>query len=182
MKSQSFRIYLCAALILLIFVCFCLCIVATQLNLWGDEFDTINPVFLNWHGHKNFWWLLGQYNAQAPGDNLFLKFYFKSNLLNWLFTKSEELFWRLPYITLFFATSISTFLLSYKYCKSSTLAFLAFIFCLLSPGLLIYSLEVRFYSWLIFFMTITIFLFLELIEEFPKKLSLKNLLQIYLIL
>src|SRR5579871_5355255 len=90
-----------AAALLILFAVLMQAHVAGRMPLWGDETDTIRPAFRAWRGDHSFWWQIGQYNANPPGDNAVDRLVYRSGVLEWLRLRSPELFWRLPYIALY---------------------------------------------------------------------------------
>ncbi|MBI3555713.1 MAG: hypothetical protein HY074_05580, partial [Deltaproteobacteria bacterium] len=139
--------------------------ISLRVPLWGDEFDTIAPAFRSWRGGHSFWWQIGQYNANPPGDNLVLRGYHRSGVLPWLRAASPELFWRLPYLMVFTATLSAMFYGAWRWTDSLFIAFLAFATAISSPGLLEYGNVVRFYIWLAFFTTLLLWQFLQLADR-----------------
>lgn len=139
--------------------------IADRISLWGDEFDTMAPAFRPWRGGKDFWWQIGQYNANPPGDNFVLRQYHLSGVLPWLRELSPELFWRLPYISLFLATLLVAAWGTWRWTKSAFLSFLVVVFFLNDLGFLEYGCNVRFYIWLAFFMTALLYSFIGVMEK-----------------
>lgn len=130
---------------------------AHRYAIWGDEWDTIAPSFLKWRGQgKTFWWQIGQYNANPPGDNFILRQYYLSDVFGWLKNLNEEIFWRLPYLLVWGLTCFTAFWGALKYSRSWFFAFFAFCFTLAAPGPLTYATEIRFYIWLVFFMSLCV--------------------------
>ncbi len=143
--------------------------ISLRVPLWGDEFDTIAPAFRNWRGGHSFWWQIGQYNANPPGDNLVLRGYHRSGWLPWLRAASPELFWRLPYILVFTATLCSMFYGAWRWTGSTFVAFLAFAATISSPGIMEFGNVVRFYIWLAFFTTVLLWQFLFMSERNERR-------------
>lgn len=153
------------AAILLLFACAMQVWVATRLPLWGDELDHIQTVFRAWRGHHNFWWHLGQFNANPPGDNLALRAYYHSGFLRWLLSYSPELYWRLPYVLAYCLTAAAAFLGAWRWTGSTIVGFLMFLYTLASSELFIYATESRFYVTLVLFMTVCVWLFQTAVER-----------------
>ena len=153
------------------------CFIATRLSLWSDEIDTISPVFLPWRGDHSFWWQVQQYIATPPGESLVLRAFYRSGALSWVFDRSPELFWRIPYILVYAATAVTTYLLGLRWLKSSSLALICAVSMLCAGGPLSYATESRYYIWLAFFMTASVFLFLILLEEGSRLSDLLPLRQ-----
>jgi hypothetical protein len=127
---------------------------AGRLSIWGDESDTIMPALRVWKGHKDFLWQIGQYNANPPGDNLQLRWYYRSGALSWLKELAEGVYWRLPYILVYAFAVLAFFVQVLRWKRSPTAAAFAALFVATAHRVFIDGVEMRFYIWLVFFMSI----------------------------
>lgn len=166
-KSQSVLTYvlLGAGAALLLYACLLQAWISMRVPLWGDELDMMLTTFRNWRGHQSFWWQLGQFNAQPPGDNLLLRLYYRSGALAWLRESSPEFFWRLQYIMVFAASALVSALGTWHWTRSRFAAFVIFALTLMSPGMLEYGNNVRFYIWSAFFSAALLWTFFLMVEQ-----------------
>jgi hypothetical protein len=165
-RKENFLIF-CAVLGLfaLLFAVVLQAWLAGHLSLWGDETDTMAPAFRVWKGHKDFLWQIGQYNANPPGDNLVLRWYFRSDALGWLRERAETFYWRVPYVLVYAFVPVAAFIGVLRWTGSALFALLASLFIACAPGVFVYGTEVRFYIWEAFFVTVASLLAMRVLEE-----------------
>lgn len=137
---------------------------ASKHSLWSDELAAIDPAVSPWVGGRSFWFLIKQYIANPPGENLVLRWLYNSSNFAWLRQASLELFWRLPYLFAYALSAVVTYSYALKWSRSPLVASTLLALFLSSPGPFAWATETRFYAWAILFMTCAVWegvLFIE---------------------
>ncbi len=137
--------------------------------LWGDELDTIAPAYSPWRGSNSFWWQIGLYNANPPGDNFMLRLFVKSEFLAWLKLENPELFFRVPYILVYSFSGIAMFFCTSALTLSTGVGLVCSLLMLASHSVFFFAVETRFYIWLVLWMVIALGYFLNIIREETKQ-------------
>lgn len=162
--SDDVFAYFALALFVIFFAVILQSWLASHMTIWGDESDTMAPAFRVWRGDHDFLWQIGQYNANPPGDNLQLRWYYRSGVLVWLKELAESLYWRLPYILVYAATCVAAFIGAFRWTRSGLLALFACLYIAVTGNVFDIALSARFYIWEVFFVTAAVFQALYVLE------------------